>query len=165
MDVALIIQNGYHERKGTQATQAGLGNDAARAGGGARTALEHTGACGAGRDTSTEDRRIRGEIPSTHEKKNRRVKVMAGLGRTYLRGKRWWISYYFRGHEQREPAHSTNENDAIKLLKKRPGEIGRGRVMVNEEKVTFAEMAADFQRDYETTRSGRCARLSSLCIT
>jgi integrase len=87
---------------------------------------------------------------------------MAGLGRTYQRGQTWWIAYYFRGKQQRESSHSTNENEAIKLLKKRLGEMGRGRVMVNEEKVAFVDMAADLERDYEINkkRSLRSAQLS-----
>jgi integrase len=85
---------------------------------------------------------------------------MAGLGHTYQRGNVWWVSYYFRGKEQRESSHSRNENDAIKLLKKRLGEIGRGRVMLNEEKISFVDMAKDFERDYEINgkRSLRSAK-------
>jgi integrase len=87
---------------------------------------------------------------------------MKGMGRVFRRGRISWISYYFRGKEKRESSHSAKENDAIKLLKKRLGEIGRGRLMVNEEKVTFSEMAADFERDYEINkkRSLRSARRS-----
>lgn len=90
-----------------------------------------------------------------------------GLGRTYLRGNVWWVSYYFRGKEQRESAHSTNEKDAVKLLKKRLGEIGRGRLTANEERITFAEMAADVQRDYEINkkRSLRSIKLSVTHLT
>ena len=88
---------------------------------------------------------------------------MAGLGRVYQHGTTWWVSYYFRGKQQRESSHSNNESDAVKLLKKRLGEIGRGRVMLNEEKIAFIEMAADFERDYEINkkRSLRSAKLSA----
>lgn len=87
---------------------------------------------------------------------------MAGLGRVYQRDRVWWISYYFRGKEQRESSHSVKGNDAVKLLRKRLGEIGRGRVMLNEEKIRFLEMAEDFECHYTINRkrSLRSAKLS-----
>ncbi|HWO43341.1 MAG TPA: hypothetical protein VNO43_16210 [Candidatus Eisenbacteria bacterium] len=93
------------------------------------------------------------------EKQRRRIR---GTGRIFTRGSVFWISYYFRGHEYRESSHSTNENDAVKLLRKRLGEIGSCRLAVNEEKVTFTEMAENFERDYEINkkRSLRSAKLS-----
>ena len=92
---------------------------------------------------------------------------MAGLGRTYLRGCIWWIAYYFRGKQQRESSHSTKEADAVTLLKKRLAEIGRGRVMLNEEKVTFVDIAADLERDYQINgkRSLRSVKLSIRHLT
>jgi integrase len=82
--------------------------------------------------------------------------------RDLRRGKVWWVSYYFRGREQRESSHSTNENEAAKLLKKRLGEMGRGRVMLNEEKVAFTDMAKNYERDFKISkkRSLRSAKLS-----
>jgi len=76
---------------------------------------------------------------------------MRGIGRIYQRGSTWWIGYSHRGHEYRESSGSDNEAQAKKLLKKRLGEIGRGRLIGPvEEKVTFDEMAQDIRRDYET---------------
>jgi integrase len=77
---------------------------------------------------------------------------MAGLGRIYQRNSVWWIGYYFRGKEQRETTHSTNKDDAVKLLKKRLGQMGRGRLTVNEERVTFLDMTDAFVKDYETKK-------------
>ncbi|MBI3782615.1 MAG: tyrosine-type recombinase/integrase [Deltaproteobacteria bacterium] len=76
---------------------------------------------------------------------------MRGMGRIFQRGSVFWIAYSFRGKEYRESTHSDKENVATKLLKKRLGEIGRGRLIGPiEEKVTFEEMAADLERDYTT---------------
>jgi len=88
---------------------------------------------------------------------------MRGMGRVFRRGPVCWIGYYHRGREIRESSHSESEAQARKLLKKRLGEIGRGRLIGPvEEKVTFEEMAQDLLRDYETNgkRSLRSAKLS-----
>lgn len=88
---------------------------------------------------------------------------MKGMGRMFKRGSAWWIAYYHRGKEFRESSGSENEAQARKLLKKRIGEMGRGRLIGPvEEKVTFEEMAQDFLADYQTNgkRSLRSARLS-----
>ena len=58
---------------------------------------------------------------------------------------------------------SKGETLAGKLLKKRLGEIGRGRLIgPNEEKVTFESMATDLVNDYKVNgkRSVRSAELS-----
>lgn len=74
---------------------------------------------------------------------------MKGMGRIFQRGPVYWIAYYHRGKEYRESTHSENDKVALKLLKKRLGEIGRGRLLgPQEEKVTFEDMAADLKRDY-----------------
>ena len=74
---------------------------------------------------------------------------MRGMGRIFQRGPVYWIAYYHRGNEYRESTHSENDKVALKLLKKRFGEIGRGRLIgPQEEKVTFEDMAADLERDY-----------------
>lgn len=88
---------------------------------------------------------------------------MRGMGRVFKRGSAFWIAYSHRGKEYRESSNSESESQARRLLKKRLGEIGRGRLIGPvEEKVTFEEMAQDFLRDYQTNgkRSLRSARLS-----
>jgi integrase len=76
---------------------------------------------------------------------------MRGLGRIFPRGSTWWIGYYHRGKEYRESSKSDIESQAKKLLKKRLGEIGRGRLLgPTEERVTFEQLKADLLRDYET---------------
>ena len=88
---------------------------------------------------------------------------MRGMGRVFKRGSAWWVGYYHRGKEFRESTGSESEAQARRLLKKRLGEIGRGRLIGPvEAKVTFEEMAEDLLRDYETNgkRSVRSAKLS-----
>ena len=90
---------------------------------------------------------------------------MRGIGRIYQRGSTWWIAYSHRGHEYRESSGSDSEAQAKRLLKKRLGEIGRGRLIGPvEEKVTFDGMAQDIQRDYETNGK-RSLRSVTLSIT
>src|SRR2546425_11904093 len=65
-----------------------------------------------------------------------------GLGRIYQRGQVWWIQYSFRGKKHRESSESEKESVAIKLLKKRLGEMGRGRLVGSaEEKLTVEQLA------------------------
>ena len=83
-----------------------------------------------------------------------------GLGRVFKRktGKDsyvWWISYYHRGdggkrRERRESSGSQSESEATKLLKKRLGEIGRGKLIGPvEERVTFEELSENLLKDYQ----------------
>jgi integrase len=88
---------------------------------------------------------------------------MKGMGRVFRRGPVWWIGYYHRGKEFRESSGSESESQARKLLKKRFGEMGRGRLIGPvEEKVTFEEISQDFLADYQTNgkRSLRSAKLT-----
>jgi integrase len=72
-----------------------------------------------------------------------------GMGTTYQRGNVWWIRYYHRGKCYRESSHSESETDARRLLKRRIGEMGKGRLIgPREEKVTFEELAQDLVNDY-----------------
>ena len=75
---------------------------------------------------------------------------MRGLGRIFKRGSVYWIAYSYRGKEFRESSHSESEAQAHRLLKKRIGEMGRGRLVGPvEERVTFDDMAAALMRDYQ----------------
>jgi hypothetical protein len=74
---------------------------------------------------------------------------MRGMGRTFKRGSVWWVSYYHRGNEYRESSKSAKEADAKRLLKKRLGEIGQGRLVgPTEERVTFEDLASDYLNDF-----------------
>jgi integrase len=86
--------------------------------------------------------------PKAARRTREKGRAHRGLGRVFKRGEVYRIAYCYRGKEYRESAHSTNEAKAIQFLKKRIGEIGRGRLVgPTEERVTFEELAADFLRD------------------
>jgi integrase len=71
------------------------------------------------------------------------------MGMIYKRGKVYWIKYYRNGKPYRESVRSNKEADAKKLLKKREGEIGDGKLPgIYFDKVRFDELAEDFLRDY-----------------
>lgn len=83
-----------------------------------------------------------------------------GMGRLYLRDPIWWVAYYHNGREIRESSHSTTENAAMKLLKRRIGEIAsRKFVGPNEEKIKFEDLKNGYLTDYELRglRSSRAA--------
>ncbi len=91
--------------------------------------------------------------PSTRTK-------LPGMGRLFRRGQIFWIAYYRHGKEYRESTHSTDENDAVKLLNKRCGEIASRRfVGPQEERVMFEDLAKGIERDYKVRglRSTRAA--------
>ena len=85
-----------------------------------------------------------------------------GLGRVYrptYRDKRtkekkqsavWWIQFFYRGAKHRESSGSTNKAVAIRLLKRRLGEIGQGRPVIGRavERTTFDDLAEMLLTDY-----------------
>lgn len=89
---------------------------------------------------------------------------MRGMGRVFKRGETYWIAYCYRGQEHRESAKSDREVEASRLLKKRLGEMGRGKLVgPTEERVTFEDLAADYLRDYDL-RGRRAARWARACV-
>ena len=83
---------------------------------------------------------------------------MRGMGRIFKRGEIYWIAYCHRGQEPQESSGSTKEADARRLLKKRLGEIGQGKLIgPTEERVTFDALAADYLQEY-TLRGARSLR-------
>jgi integrase len=85
-----------------------------------------------------------------------------GLGRIYLRGRVWWIQYSFRGTAIRESSESEREPDAARLLKKRLGEIGRGRLAgPRVERTTFADLERMITDDYAINGRKSAERLES----
>src|SRR5260370_3355972 len=78
---------------------------------------------------------------------------MRVMGRFFKRGSTYWISYYHRGQEHRESTHSASESEARRLLKKRLGESGRGRLVgAREERLTFEHLAEGLVTDYRINR-------------
>lgn len=61
----------------------------------------------------------------------------------------WWIDYSFRGTKHRESSRSCKRQDAIRLLKKRLGEIGQGRFIGPDiDRTTFEDLAKIITDDY-----------------
>lgn len=85
---------------------------------------------------------------------------MRGVGRTYRRGAIWWIRYWHHGREYRESSGSAREVDAVRLLKQRLKEMGRGRfVGPSEDRVLLTDLFDALLVDYRN--NGRKS-LSSL---
>lgn len=73
-----------------------------------------------------------------------------GDGRVYLRGARWWIEYWSRGHQYRESGGKTEEQ-ARKRLKARMKEIAGDKFIgPKEERVTVDELLNDLMTHLET---------------
>jgi integrase len=73
-----------------------------------------------------------------------------GFGTIYSRGRIWWIRYSVRGQRVRESTKSTRENDAIKLLRKRIEECGKGRRLdpASEGRIRMAALFDALGMDY-----------------
>lgn len=85
-----------------------------------------------------------------------------GLGTLFQRGSTWWVQYYYRGQRYRESSESTNEQDAVKLLKKRLGEMGRGRFCGPQlEKTTFDELIRMLRDEYAVNQRRSVRRLET----
>jgi integrase len=70
-------------------------------------------------------------------------------GRVYLRGAVWWVQYSFRGRVYRESSQSSHRADAVKLLRRRLAEMGRGRLVGPDlERTTFDDLAKILLDDY-----------------
>ena len=85
---------------------------------------------------------------------------MRGMGRVYVRGHVWWVQYYFNGRKHRESAGSPSRPDAMRLLRSRLEEIGRGRLVGPAiEKTTFDDLAESLLTDYRINRKRSIAVL------
>ena len=72
-----------------------------------------------------------------------------GLGRVYQRGSTWWVQYSFRGTRHRESSDSANRVEAVKLLRRRLAEMGRGWLVGPDvERTTFEDLARMLLDDY-----------------
>ena len=61
----------------------------------------------------------------------------------------WWIEFSHNGREQRESSKSRNEADAKKLLKRRLGESGTGKLLTSDvAKTTFDDLKKIITDDY-----------------
>lgn len=98
-----------------------------------------------------------------------------GLGRIYQapytnpktgnkgRTRIWYIALRFRGRTIRESSHSHNRADAVRLLRRRLGEIGQGRYIPDVEKTTYADLEQMFINDYivNSRKSLKRARIAA----
>lgn len=69
-----------------------------------------------------------------------------GTGTIFQRGKTWWIRYWVAGYERRESSYSTDQDDALRLLKKRLGETASVREAGGP--VTFDTLRSMLVDDY-----------------
>jgi integrase len=61
----------------------------------------------------------------------------------------WWIQYSFRGRVHRESSGSVHRADAVKLLRRRLEEMGRGRLVgPTVERTSLADLIAMLLNDY-----------------
>ena len=74
---------------------------------------------------------------------------LKGFGSAYLRGRIWWIGYWVRGKWLRESSKSDKEADAMRLLKERWKQVGKGRFIgPSEERVTIDSILDGLATDY-----------------
>lgn len=76
-----------------------------------------------------------------------------GTGRIYKRGSLWWIKYHRNGKAYRESTGGASKDAAIRLLKKRQGEIAVGRFTgLAPERIRISELIELVIADYRDTR-------------
>jgi integrase len=77
-------------------------------------------------------------------------KHLPGLGSIYLRGRTWHIEYWNGGQQFRETSKSQREKDAVKLLKKRHGELARDEfVGPQNDKILMKALLDGVTQDYK----------------
>jgi hypothetical protein len=71
----------------------------------------------------------------------------------YRRGETWWVQYCCRGKVYRESSGSKGRADAVRLLRKRLEEMGRGRLVgPNVERTNFEDLATILLNEYRENR-------------
>jgi hypothetical protein len=80
------------------------------------------------------------------------VKRERGTGSMFHNGSAvWWIKFYIRGIPRRENSHSTNQDVARKLLKRRLAEV-ETKTYVMRTNVKIDELIADLFAEYRRER-------------
>ena len=83
---------------------------------------------------------------------------LKGFGYLYKRGKLWWIRYSVRGKDFRESSGSERDTNAMRLLKRRWKEVGKGRFIgPSEDRVLIDGLFQTLEGDY-TINGRRSAR-------
>ena len=71
------------------------------------------------------------------------------MGSIYKRGSVYWIKYYRNGKAYRESSQSKKHIDAKRLLKKREGEVGQGKLTgIHFDRVMYEELVKGMESDY-----------------
>ena len=75
------------------------------------------------------------------------------FGYGYKRGNIWWVRYSVLGKEFRESTGSELKSDALKMLKLRFNEVGRGRFIVpSQERLMIDDLLTSLETEYEVNR-------------
>lgn len=91
---------------------------------------------------------------------------LRGLGSVYQRGRIWWIAYWWRGKKTRESCRSSKKSDAVRLLKRRIQDIGKGRFIDPraEERVRMTDLLDAVVTDYKNNGRRSLATLEDRLI-
>jgi integrase len=74
----------------------------------------------------------------------------------------WWVRWAYRGRILRQSSHSTNRSDAVKLLKRKLGEVGRGRVYSPEvERTDVRDLCQMLRNDYRANERRSLSRVEA----
>jgi len=74
----------------------------------------------------------------------------------------WWERWAYRGKILRQSSKSTNRADAVKLLKRKLGEVGRGRVhSADVERTTLKDLCEMLRNDYRQNQRRSLGRVES----
>lgn len=74
---------------------------------------------------------------------------LKGFGYLYKRGSVWWIRYSVRSKDFRESSGSERDADAMRLLKRRWKEVGKGRFIgPSEDRVLIDDLFQTLEDDY-----------------
>ena len=85
-----------------------------------------------------------------------------GLGMVFQRGSTWWIQYHWRGQRHRETSGSILRMEAVKLLRRRMAEMGKGQLRGPDfEKTTFADLVQMIRDDYAVNQRRSIQRLNT----
>jgi len=76
-----------------------------------------------------------------------RAKRERGTGTIFQRGSTWWIQYYVRGQKVRESADTDDEKKALKLLRRKLGEVDAG-IHKETRRITYEELREAYYQDY-----------------
>ena len=80
----------------------------------------------------------------------------------FQRGSIWWIQYHWRGRRYRETSGSIIRMDAVKLLRRRMAEMGKGQLQGPDfDKTTFADLARMIRDDYAVNQRRSTKRLNT----